>query len=138
MRVHHVNLTALIGYFHEADQMGLIYEFMANGNMADHFSGKYDHILSWRQRLQVALDAARGLEYLHCGCKRPIVHRDVKTSNILLNEKYSAKLADFGLSRSFLTESQSHVSTLVAGTPGYLDPLSVFSLLSPQQFNKKK
>ncbi|KAF3588946.1 hypothetical protein F2Q69_00025942, partial [Brassica cretica] len=75
VRVHHVNLTALIGYFHEADQMGLIYEFMANGNMADHFSGKYDHILSWRQRLQVALDAAQGLEYLHCGCKPPIVHR---------------------------------------------------------------
>ncbi|XP_013584863.1 PREDICTED: probable LRR receptor-like serine/threonine-protein kinase At1g05700 [Brassica oleracea var. oleracea] len=123
VRVHHVNLTALIGYFHEADQMGLIYEFMANGNMADHLSGKYDGTLSWRQRLQIALDAAQGLEYLHCGCKPPIVHRDVKTSNILLNEKNRAKLADFGLSRSFQTESRSHVSTLVAGTPGYLDPL---------------
>ncbi|KAF8106413.1 hypothetical protein N665_0139s0010 [Sinapis alba] len=123
VRVHHVNLTALIGYFHETDQMGLIYEFMANGNMADHLSGKYDNILSWRQRLQVALDAAQGLEYLHCGCKPPIVHRDVKTSNILLNDKNRAKLADFGLSRSFQTESRSHVSTLVAGTPGYLDPL---------------
>ncbi|KAG5375606.1 hypothetical protein IGI04_040202 [Brassica rapa subsp. trilocularis] len=124
VRVHHVNLTALIGYFHEADQMGLIYEFMANGNMADHLSGKYDHMLSWRQRLQIALDAAQGLEYLHCGCKPAIVHRDVKTSNILLNDKNRAKLADFGLSRSFQTESRSHVSTLVAGTPGYLDPLS--------------
>ncbi|XP_009119122.1 probable LRR receptor-like serine/threonine-protein kinase At1g05700 [Brassica rapa] len=123
VRVHHVNLTALIGYFHEADQMGLIYEFMANGNMADHLSGKYDHMLSWRQRLQIALDAAQGLEYLHCGCKPAIVHRDVKTSNILLNDKNRAKLADFGLSRSFQTESRSHVSTLVAGTPGYLDPL---------------
>ncbi|KAL0865450.1 hypothetical protein Bca101_044568 [Brassica carinata] len=123
VRVHHVNLTALIGYFHEADQMGLIYEFMANGNMADHLSGKYDHILSWRQRLQIALDAAQGLEYLHCGCKPAIVHRDVKTSNILLDDKNRAKLADFGLSRSFQTESRSHVSTLVAGTPGYLDPL---------------
>ncbi|AEE27878.1 unnamed protein product [Arabidopsis thaliana] len=123
VRVHHVNLTALIGYFHEGDQMGLIYEFMANGNMADHLAGKYQHTLSWRQRLQIALDAAQGLEYLHCGCKPPIVHRDVKTSNILLNEKNRAKLADFGLSRSFHTESRSHVSTLVAGTPGYLDPL---------------
>ncbi|KAG7653205.1 Malectin-like domain [Arabidopsis suecica] len=123
VRVHHVNLTALIGYFHEADQMGLIYEFMANGNMADHLAGKYEHTLSWTQRLQIALDAAQGLEYLHCGCKPPIVHRDVKTSNILLNDKNRAKLADFGLSRSFHTESRSHVSTLVAGTPGYLDPL---------------
>ncbi|XP_020869840.1 probable LRR receptor-like serine/threonine-protein kinase At1g05700 isoform X3 [Arabidopsis lyrata subsp. lyrata] len=123
VRVHHVNLTALIGYFHDADQMGLIYEFMANGNMADHLAGKYEHTLSWTQRLQIALDAAQGLEYLHCGCKPPIVHRDVKTSNILLNDKNRAKLADFGLSRSFHTESRSHVSTLVAGTPGYLDPL---------------
>nr|VDD53782.1 unnamed protein product [Brassica oleracea] len=123
VRVHHVNLTALIGYFHESNQMGLVYEFMANGNMADHLSGKYDHTLSWTQRLQIALDAAQGLEYLHSGCKPAIVHRDVKTSNILLNEKNRAKLADFGLSRSFQTESRSHVSTLVAGTPGYLDPL---------------
>uniref|UniRef100_A0A0D3DJ21 non-specific serine/threonine protein kinase n=1 Tax=Brassica oleracea var. oleracea TaxID=109376 RepID=A0A0D3DJ21_BRAOL len=123
VRVHHVNLTALIGYFHESNQMGLVYEFMANGNMADHLSGKYDHSLSWTQRLQIALDAAQGLEYLHSGCKPAIVHRDVKTSNILLNEKNRAKLADFGLSRSFQTESRSHVSTLVAGTPGYLDPL---------------
>lgn len=61
MRVHHVNLTALIGYFHEADQMGLIYEFMANGNMADHLAGKYERTLSWTQRLQIALDAAQGM-----------------------------------------------------------------------------
>ncbi|CAG7900211.1 unnamed protein product [Brassica rapa] len=123
VRVHHVNLTALIGYFHESNQMGLVYEFMANGNMADRLSGKCDHTLSWTQRLQIALDAAQGLEYLHSGCKPAIVHRDVKTSNILLNENNRAKLADFGLSRSFQTESRSHVSTLVAGTPGYLDPL---------------
>ncbi|KAL1214499.1 putative LRR receptor-like serine/threonine-protein kinase [Cardamine amara subsp. amara] len=96
---------------------------MANGNMADHLGGKYDHTLTWTQRLQIALDAAQGLEYLHCGCKPAIVHRDVKTSNILLNDKNRAKLADFGLSRSIQTESRSHVSTLVAGTPGYLDPL---------------
>ncbi|CAA7026498.1 unnamed protein product [Microthlaspi erraticum] len=122
-RVHHVNLTALIGYFHNAEKMGLVYEFMANGNMADHLAGKYDHTLSWTQRLQIALDAAQGLEYLHCGCKPAIVHRDVKTSNILLNDRNRAKLADFGLSRSFQTDSRSNVSTLVAGTPGYLDPL---------------
>ncbi|KAL0797401.1 hypothetical protein Bca101_052575 [Brassica carinata] len=134
VRLHHVNLTALIGYFHESDQMGFIYEFMANGNMEDHLLGRYDHTLSWAQRLQIALDAAQGLEYLHSGCKPAIAHRDVKTSNILLDEKHRAKLADFGLSRSFRTESRSHVSTLVAGTPGYLDPLSVFSLASVRCF----
>lgn len=63
-----------------------------------------------------------GLEYLHKGCRPPIVHRDVKTANILLDEHFQAKLADFGLSRSFLNEGESHVSTVVAGTIGYLDP----------------
>ena len=63
-----------------------------------------------------------GLEYLHHGCKPPIVHRDVKTANILLNEKFQAKLADFGLSRDFPLEGGTHISTSVAGTPGYLDP----------------
>lgn len=63
-----------------------------------------------------------GLEYLHHGCKPPIVHRVVKSANILLNEKFQAKIADFGLSKSFPTESHTHLSTVVAGTEGYLDP----------------
>ncbi|RYQ87544.1 hypothetical protein Ahy_B09g095057 [Arachis hypogaea] len=78
--------------------------------------------LNWEDRLRIAVDAAQGLEYLHNGCKPPIIHRDVKCPNILLNENFHAKLADFGLSKCFAAESDTHVSTNVAGTPGYLDP----------------
>ncbi|CAJ1951039.1 unnamed protein product [Sphenostylis stenocarpa] len=78
--------------------------------------------LTWEDRLQIALDAAQGLEYLHNGCKPAIIHRDVKSANILLNENFQAKLADFGLSKSFPTDGGTHLSTVVAGTPGYLDP----------------
>ncbi|KAK0596618.1 hypothetical protein LWI29_017417 [Acer saccharum] len=101
LRVHHKNLTSLVGYCDNGTNMGLIYEFMSNGNLESHLLG---------------------LEYLHSGCKPPIVHRDVKPTNILLNEKFQAKMADFGLSRIFPVESETHVSTIVAGTPGYLDP----------------
>ncbi|KAL4355721.1 hypothetical protein AHAS_Ahas09G0015000 [Arachis hypogaea] len=124
MRVYHRNLTSLIGYCNEKTNIGLIYEYMANGNLDEHLSGKNDKkkSLNWEDRLRIALDAAQGLEYLHNGCKPPIIHRDVKCSNILLNEKFHAKLADFGLSKCFAADSDTHVSTIVAGTPGYLDP----------------
>ncbi|KAL2462594.1 Leucine-rich repeat transmembrane protein kinase protein [Forsythia ovata] len=99
--IHHKNLTSLVGYCNEDSNMGIIYEYMSNGNLAKHLSG---------------------LEYLHHGCKQPIIHRDIKSTNILLDENFQAKLADFGLSRAFLIEGGSHISTIVAGTPGYLDP----------------
>uniref|UniRef100_A0A2N9G8P4 Protein kinase domain-containing protein n=1 Tax=Fagus sylvatica TaxID=28930 RepID=A0A2N9G8P4_FAGSY len=121
MRVHHRNLTTLVGYYYEGANMGLIYEYMANGDLEAHLSGENTNILSWEARLQIAMDAAQGLEYLHHGCKPPIIHRDVKSTNILLNEKFRAKLADFGLSKTFPTDD-THLSTVVAGTPGYLDP----------------
>ncbi|XP_028778975.1 LRR receptor-like serine/threonine-protein kinase IOS1 [Neltuma alba] len=124
MRVHHRNLTSLVGYCNEKTHKGLIYEYMANGNLQDYLSGKSSNskFLTWEDRLCIALDAALGLEYLHNGCKPPIIHRDVKSSNILLNEKFKAKIADFGLSKTILTDDGTHVSTVVAGTPGYLDP----------------
>ncbi|WZZ50340.1 hypothetical protein YC2023_050447 [Brassica napus] len=100
-------------------------------------TGKHGRFsLSWENRVRIAVDAALGmqkisvqnlrqlfsLEYLHTGCKPPIVHRDIKSTNILLDQHFQAKLADFGLSRSFPTGNETHVSTVVAGTPGYLDP----------------
>ncbi|KAL2332318.1 hypothetical protein Fmac_019899 [Flemingia macrophylla] len=124
MRVHHKNLTSLIGYCNEETNTGLIYEYMANGNLQEHLSGKHkkSKFLSWEDRLRIAVDAASGLEYLQNGCKSPIIHRDVKSTNILLNEHFQAKLSDFGLSKIIPTDGGSHVSTVVAGTFGYLDP----------------
>ncbi|VVB00534.1 unnamed protein product [Arabis nemorensis] len=123
LRVHHKDLTCLVGYCEEGEKMSLIYEFMANGDLKEHLSGKRGpSVLTWEGRLRIAAESAQGLEYLHNGCKPQIVHRDIKTTNILLNEKFQAKLADFGLSRSFPLGTETHVSTVVAGTPGYLDP----------------
>ncbi|KAM6601567.1 hypothetical protein CsatA_021176 [Cannabis sativa] len=124
MRVHHRNLTTLVGYCNEGSNRAVIYEYMANGSLDSHLSERVGNgnVLSWKERLQIAIDAAQGLEYLHNGCKPPIVHRDVKTSNILISENFQAKMADFGLSKIFPTDDGTHVSTVVAGTPGYLDP----------------
>ncbi|XP_056176534.1 putative leucine-rich repeat receptor-like protein kinase At2g19210 [Syzygium oleosum] len=123
MVVHHRNLVSLIGYCEEFENMALIYEFMFNGNVQQHLSATQNpNVLSWSQRLQIAIDAAQGLEYLHNGCKPPIVHRDLKTPNILLNKDMQAKIADFGLSKAFVTEHDSHITTRPSGTPGYLDP----------------
>ncbi|KGN45571.1 probable LRR receptor-like serine/threonine-protein kinase At1g05700 [Cucumis sativus] len=121
--VHHRNLVSLIGYCDEAENKALIYEFMSNGNLRKHLSDPNTKALSWMERLQIAVDAAQGLEYLHNGCKPPIIHRDMKTSNILLNERMQAKISDFGLSRVFANESDTHLSTCPAGTFGYVDPL---------------
>ncbi|KAK8489621.1 hypothetical protein V6N13_023833 [Hibiscus sabdariffa] len=123
MIVHHKNLVSLIGYCKEDDHMALVYEFMANGNLRQHLSEAKETVLNWKQRLQIAVDAAQGLDYLHNGCKPPIVHRDLKPPNILLTEQMQAKIADFGLSRFFSTENASHILTSCpAGTLGYVDP----------------
>ncbi|KAJ4907938.1 Receptor-like protein kinase [Raphanus sativus] len=122
LRVHHTNLVSLVGYCYEGDHLALIYEFLPNGDLKQHLSGKGGRsIINWSTRLQIALEAASGLEYLHIGCTPPMVHRDVKTANILLDANFKAKLADFGLSRSFQGGGESQ-DTAVAGTIGYLDP----------------
>ncbi|XP_022777203.1 LOW QUALITY PROTEIN: probable LRR receptor-like serine/threonine-protein kinase At1g05700 [Durio zibethinus] len=122
MIVHHRNLVSLIGYCDECGNMALIYEYMVNGNLRQQLSETNRNVLKLKERLQIAIDAAHGLEYLHNGCKRPIVHRDLKSANILLTESKQAKIADFGLSKLFITENASHISTCPAGTLGYIDP----------------
>jgi serine/threonine protein kinase len=115
--------VSLVGYCDERDHLALIYEFLPKGDLRQHLSGKSGgSFINWGNRLRIALEAALGLEYLHSGCTPPIVHRDIKTTNILLDEQLKAKLADFGLSRSFPIGGETHISTVVAGTPGYLDP----------------
>ncbi|CAL4908531.1 unnamed protein product [Urochloa decumbens] len=119
-RVHHKNLVSMIGYCKDREYMALVYEYMSEGTLQEHIAGKH---LTWRQRLRIALESAQGLEYLHMGCNPPLIHRDVKTTNILLNEKLEAKVADFGLSRAFNHDISAHVSTnTLVGTPGYVDP----------------
>lgn len=123
MRVHHRNLTGLVGYCNEPAYKGLIYEYMARGNLGSLMSDGKSALLNWEVRLHIAVDAAQGLQYLHSGIKPAIVHRDVKSSNILLDDNFQAKVSDFGLSRIFpVDDGATHVTTNVVGTPGYLDP----------------
>ncbi|OWM84447.1 hypothetical protein CDL15_Pgr000886 [Punica granatum] len=122
LTVHHRNLASFIGYCDDLMNMALIYEYLANGNLKNFLSDRSSSVLTWELRLRIAIDAAQGLEYLHHGCKPPIIHRDVKTANILLSENMDAKIADFGLSKVVPSDGHSQVMTAVMGTTGYLDP----------------
>uniref|UniRef100_A0A1D1YAK1 Putative leucine-rich repeat receptor-like serine/threonine-protein kinase At5g15730 n=1 Tax=Anthurium amnicola TaxID=1678845 RepID=A0A1D1YAK1_9ARAE len=129
-RLHHRNLVNLVGYCSDRGQNMLIYVYMPNGSLASHlYSEKHDP-LTWDLRMFIALDVARGLEYLHDGAVPPVIHRDIKSSNILLDSSMRARVADFGLSREEMVNP--HASN-IRGTFGYLDP----EYVSSRTFTKK-
>lgn len=120
-RVHHRHLVSLIGYCIAEQQRVLIYEFVPNGNLDQHLHESQWNVLDWPKRMKIAIGAARGLAYLHEGCNPKIIHRDIKSSNILLDDSYEAQVADFGLAR-LTDDTNTHVSTRVMGTFGYMAP----------------
>ncbi|CAN0901191.1 LysM domain receptor-like kinase 3 [Linum grandiflorum] len=132
-KVNHVNVVELLGYASEENFLYLVYEYLPNGSLSDHlhnplFRGHAP--LSWTARAQIALDAAKGIEYIHDHTKAQYVHRDIKTSNILLDRALRAKVADFGLTMLMerTNEEESLVETPLIGTMGYMAPESVREL----------
>ncbi|XVF01274.1 hypothetical protein REPUB_Repub04eG0073700 [Reevesia pubescens] len=118
-KLHHRHLVALRGFCIEKRERFLMYEYMSNGSLKDHLHSPGKTPLSWETRIQIAIDVANALEYLHFYCDPPLCHRDIKSSNILLDENFVAKVADFGLVHA---SSFEPINTDIRGTPGYMDP----------------
>ncbi|KAF5807092.1 putative protein kinase RLK-Pelle-LysM family [Helianthus annuus] len=128
-RIHHNNVVQLLGYASGDNHLYLVYEYVPNGTLSDHLQDpllKGHQPLTWTARANIALDAARGIEYIHDHTKARYVHRDIKTSNILLDLGLKAKVADFGLTKFIERANEDElVATRVVGTPGYLAPESI-------------
>ncbi|KAK2454487.1 putative L-type lectin-domain containing receptor kinase S.5 [Trifolium repens] len=130
--LHHKNLVKLIGWCYESKELLLVYEFMPKGsldkylfNQSSELEVQYSKVLDWKTRNSVIRDVAQALDYLHDGCERRVLHRDIKASNIMLDLDYTAKLGDFGLARTVQKRNETHHSTKeIAGTPGYMAPES--------------
>ncbi|KAL7232829.1 hypothetical protein ACSBR2_010774 [Camellia fascicularis] len=122
--LRHPNLVHLIGYCAEGNQRLLVYEFMPLGSLEYHLHDLTPHMvpLDWNTRMKIAEGAAKGLDYLHNEADPPVIYRDLKSSNILLDEGFNPKLSDFGLAKFVPEGDKSHVSTRVMGTHGYCAP----------------
>ncbi|KAJ4792280.1 Protein kinase superfamily protein [Rhynchospora pubera] len=120
-QVTHRNLVKLVGYCCENEHRLLVYEYMASGSLDKHLFSRMFPAPQWSTRMRIALDAARGIAFLHAA-ERPLIYRDLKTSNILLDEEFNAKISDFGLAKEGPTGEKTHVSTRVMGTYGYCSP----------------
>ncbi|GLT49673.1 hypothetical protein SLA2020_232150 [Shorea laevis] len=122
-RVHHRHLVSLVGYCISNHQRLLVYDYLPNNTLHYHLHGKSRPVMDWATRVKVAVGAARGIAYLHEDCHPRIIHRDIKSSNILLDNNFEAQVSDFGLAKLALElDSHTHVSTRVMGTVGYMAP----------------
>ncbi|XP_011008906.1 PREDICTED: proline-rich receptor-like protein kinase PERK9 [Populus euphratica] len=120
-RVHHRHLVSLVGYCIFETRRLLVYDYVPNNTLYFHLHGVGGLALDWATRVKIAAGAARGIAYLHEDCHPRIIHRDIKSSNILLDNNYEAKVSDFGLAKLAL-DSNTHVTTRVMGTFGYMAP----------------
>ncbi|KAK1577891.1 hypothetical protein Q3G72_025758 [Acer saccharum] len=131
-KIHHINVVELLGYASGDDHLYLVYEYVRNGSLSDHLHDpllKGYQPLTWTARTQIALDAAKGIEYIHDHTKARYVHRDIKTSNILLDVGLRAKVADFGLAKLVERSNEEEmIATRLVGTPGYLPPESLMEV----------
>ncbi|KAE8732974.1 Calmodulin-binding receptor-like cytoplasmic kinase 1 [Hibiscus syriacus] len=122
-KIEHLNLVRLIGFLEHKEEQIIVVEYVANGNLREHLDGIKGNGLEIAERLDIAIDVAHAVTYLHTYTDPPIIHRDIKASNILITEKLRAKVADFGFARLATGDpAATHISTQVKGTAGYVDP----------------
>lgn len=120
-RIHHRHLVSLVGYCISENTRMLVYDYVPNNNLYFHLHGEGRPVMDWATRVKIAAGAARGLAYLHEDCHPRVIHRDIKSSNILLDNNFEARVSDFGLAKLF-QDSNTHVTTRVMGTFGYMAP----------------